>query len=335
MIGLNHGLPSIPVGWIVLGLALLIAEEASATPVTFSNLYFFGDSTTDTGNAGNLPDQVTLPDGRVVDLPQTQGPPPGLGYYVTDIGGIRLGRFTNGPVWAETFASRLGLSATAAIAGGTNYAVAGARTTDLELQLGVFRSQVPAVDPNALYTVWLGGNDILAVIDQETDITMTEAAGNVLAGIRTLEQAGAHNFLVPLLPNTGLNTRLSPEEGALATLLTEEFNANLRSGLNRLEEAFIFTPDLFAIVNNIVASPSEFGITEIETPCLNDPACRANPQGNIANRFFLFDNAHATTAVHTIVGNQIASVFVPEPSGLTVSIPGLIALVVMMWRRTT
>jgi hypothetical protein len=79
----------------------------------------------------------------------------------------------------------------------------------------------------------------------------------------------------------------------------------------------------------------KFGITEIERPCLNDPACRADPQGIIANRFFLFDNPHATTAVHTIVGNQIASMFVPEPSGLAISIPGLIALVVMMWRRTT
>ena len=123
---------------------------------------------------------------------------------------------------------------------------------------------------------------------------MAEAAGNVLAGIRTLEQAGAHNFLVPLLPDTGLHARLSPEEAALATLLTEEFNTILRSGLNKLEEAFIFTPDLFTFVNNIVASPSEFGITEIERPCLNDPACRADPQGIIANRFFLFDNPHAT-----------------------------------------
>src|SRR5215213_5846791 len=81
------------------------AERAAAGP--FTNLVVFGDSLSDVGNVQN---------NFFVDIP---GP-----YYWN-------GRFSNGPVYAETLATGLGLPALnrSTASGGTDYAYGGAKTT--------------------------------------------------------------------------------------------------------------------------------------------------------------------------------------------------------------
>ena len=64
------------------------ASNNSAPPSAFDELVVFGDSLSDTGNAG---------------------------------------RFSNGPVWVEGVANGLGLSVRPSESGGTNYAIGGAR----------------------------------------------------------------------------------------------------------------------------------------------------------------------------------------------------------------
>ena len=130
------------VGALVIAL---VSAQASA----YSALYVFGDSLSDSGNVGVL-SGGTIP-----------APP------------YAPGRFSNGPVWVETLAANLGLSATAALAGGTNWAFGGAvtggpftsSTPTLTAQVSSF--YLPSVggvaDPNALYVVWGGGNDVRAI----------------------------------------------------------------------------------------------------------------------------------------------------------------------------
>src|SRR6478736_5079425 len=82
-----------------------LADHADAGP--FNNLVVFGDSLSDVGNIAAQP------------FINTPGP-----YYWN-------GRFSNGPVYAETLATGLGLPALAnSAAGGTDYAYGGALTTD-------------------------------------------------------------------------------------------------------------------------------------------------------------------------------------------------------------
>src|SRR3982751_1578079 len=88
--------------------ALLIsapAPPAAAGP--FSNLVMFGDSLSDIGNIAQAP------------LINTPGP-----YYWN-------GRFSNGPVYAETLATGLGLPALnrSTASGGNDFAYGGAKTT--------------------------------------------------------------------------------------------------------------------------------------------------------------------------------------------------------------
>ena len=83
----------------------LAADRSEAGP--FTNLVVFGDSLSDVGNVDSSP---------FVDIP---GP-----YYWN-------GRFSNGPVYAETLATGLGLPALtrSTASGGTDYAYGGAKTT--------------------------------------------------------------------------------------------------------------------------------------------------------------------------------------------------------------
>ncbi|HBY58715.1 MAG TPA: hypothetical protein DEH78_02760, partial [Solibacterales bacterium] len=173
----------------------VLLQAASAAP--FTNLYFFGDSLSDTGNiyrATTLLNTLTL--GLVPVTPQS---PPYSG-----------GRFSNGPVWAETTAARFGLASDAQSAGmslgilgsqtgpGRNYAIGGART-GTGGALGAFDSLVPTgvqaqvnfylsraggtADPNALYFLLGGGND-LRDLAQLTDLAaMGAGAGTAAANL--------------------------------------------------------------------------------------------------------------------------------------------------------
>ena len=142
--------------WTIAAVAL--AWPVQAEP--FGNVFFFGDSTTDTGS------------GCVLDPGDRACRPPAL-----------FGRASNGPVWAEYFAAGLGASARAALApgtappvylpsGGTNFAVGGADTTDLATEIAVYRQFFPSTDPDALYVVWMGGNDIRDVVRGRSSISM-------------------------------------------------------------------------------------------------------------------------------------------------------------------
>src|SRR6476619_7996434 len=94
-----------------LRLSVLLVVETvfgcTAAAGPFNNLVVFGDSLSDIGNIAQAP------------FINTPGP-----YYWN-------GRFSNGPVYAETLATGLGLPALnrSTASGGTDYAYGGAKTT--------------------------------------------------------------------------------------------------------------------------------------------------------------------------------------------------------------
>ena len=82
--------------------AVALALAAADASAQFTNVYFFGDSLTDSGSY-----KPVLP--------------PGTGLFTTN----------PGPVWSQVFAQRYGLTAIPANQGGTNFAQGGARVTGL------------------------------------------------------------------------------------------------------------------------------------------------------------------------------------------------------------
>ncbi len=133
------------------GLAALIGLvfwTSSAAAGPFTDLVVFGDSLSDIGNIAQAP------------IINTPGP-----YYWN-------GRFSNGPVYAESLATGLGLPALIrSTASGGDYAYGGAKTTgttfptslfvrDVDEQVDQFLSARTA-SASALYVVFAGANDLI------------------------------------------------------------------------------------------------------------------------------------------------------------------------------
>lgn len=288
-------LKSITLSWIAL-LAVTVAPGSIAATL-FTGLYSFGDSLSDAGNTSLA----------------TGGAAPGPGYY--------NGRYSNGPVWVELLATRLGLPATSqSLAGGKDYAWAGAYTTTggsvptLQQQANQFIGGGGSFLPTDLVTVWGGANDFL--LGGQTDPTIP--AANIATVIATLAGAGAKNILLLNLPDLGYTPELlatgSPAAIGGFSMLSQGFNATLAASVPSLEANLgidIHLLDVFGIGTELRTHPGDYGFTNTTLGAL--------PSGNAANaaEFLYWDTVHPTARVHGIFADQ-AFALVPEPSSVMI-----------------
>lgn len=283
-------------------LTTLVAGSAHA----YSGMVVFGDSLSDTGN-------VNISTGG-----------PGVGIPLAPYWN---GRFSNGPVWVETLAGHLGLSAAPVLGGGTNFAFGGA-PTGLPIPPGSSPSLVdqlatiyfPATggfaDPNALYVIWGGGNDIRAG-------NPTGAATNIGQMITDLAGAGANHFLIPNLPDIGLTPEAiaaGAAAQAAATGATLFHNAGLHAQVVSLRSTLgvsIIEVDVFGFLNNIISNPGLFGITDTSNPCYTGTTGIGGPGSVCADpdAYVFWDGIHPTANSHELLGD-FAFAAIPVPAAV-------------------
>src|SRR5690606_28518073 len=124
-----------------------------------------------------------------------------------------------------------------------------------------------SADPNALYTVWGGANDVFAVV---ADPTQAQAiiGGAVTAQIGivgTLQAAGAQYVLVPNLPDIGITPSFRAGGAAAmgqGTALAAAYNDALFGGLaaNGLR---VIPVDTFHFLQEVVADPGLYGFANV------------------------------------------------------------------------
>ena len=185
------------------------AGSAAAGP--FSNLVVFGDSLSDVGNLAQVP---------FINVP-------GPTYW--------NGRFSNGPVYADSLATGLGLPAIkCSTNGGYDYAYGGARTTgsgfpynlvvkDIDDQVDEFLSKHDA-NSSTLYVLFAGANDL---IDGETN--MLAPVLSMANSMDRLIADGARKFLVFNLPPLGETPRYNgnPATHDLYNARSQDYNNTL------------------------------------------------------------------------------------------------------------
>jgi outer membrane lipase/esterase len=264
-------------------LALVSSSFAGIFP---TDLVVFGDSLSDNGN---LYDQTGFP------------PPP---YFE--------GRFSNGPVWVEQAAPPLGLDPEAI----TDLAVGGSTTADvLADQVVPFVAAAGGdVDPAALYVIWAGSNDLLDLLeDPEGDVaeTIGEGIGNLATAVTQLALSGADTLLVVNLPDFGLTPRAQstqdPDVIGGATFVADLFNAALHDTLGQLAAGLdveIIEIDAFELLQQIVANPGAYGLTNVSEPAMNeDGSVVENP-----DEYLFWDDIHPTTVGHGILSDLVVNV---------------------------
>lgn len=300
--------------------------HAHATP--FSNIYFFGDSLTDVGNVYNLSGIPPVP-------------------YVA-------GRASNGPTYADTLTQGLGFLATPSTAGGNNYAFGGARTRyqlfgppfmGILDQINAFTGLPGNADAQALYVVWGGSNNLQDLIAGKTvDVLGNPIPGlfatvaDLISGIQSLYDDGARTFLVPNLPDLGLTPRVREYGDSaqfFANLLSVQFNDLYSLALAQLDQSLgdieIIAFDTFGALNDIVANPADFGLTDITHRCYTGDDLKFTGGGTVcaaSDSYLFWDGIHPTSAVHGILGTQMLAA-VPEPGSMQLVALALLAMIVV------
>jgi outer membrane lipase/esterase len=329
-----------------LAAVSVTAVAQAAAPSPFTGITVFGDSLSD---GGNFAIAAGLPAGQ---------------------------RFTTNPglTAIENVAAYYGLPLNASLAGGSNYAFGSAGITTNTpgsaagiptetQQITSYLAANPTLDPNRLYSVWGGANDIFyhgtaaaagQVADQITAAITAglppaqaaatkasiDAAIAQLEGVASLETpqqataaiasaavqegslidrlggAGARYIVVFNLPDIGRTPEATaqnasvPGVAASLTGLSTTFNASLDSQLAGKTD--IIPVNAFAFLNEVLASPAQFGIVNTTVPaCTTSSSILCTPQTlvspNAASSYLFADGVHPTTYAHAILAQVVES----------------------------
>jgi phospholipase/lecithinase/hemolysin len=312
---LRHS-PSKVIALVLMTLAIIVSKSFAQTPA-FTKVVVFGDSLSDNGNiAHRTRDEVgfSYPSGN---------------FNYSDY------RFTNSSdttpsserfvgVWHEQL-THLFLhvpSATNSLDGGSNYAFGGATTVNGSSERTIINNPIPfgggdfeitidnmgkqvddylasaVIDPNALYMLWGGGNDLF---DDSRAANVDATSARVCALIRRLATAGARKFLVlnvpPLgsIPNYAGQTAkvisLDMASAAYRTRLNSDLNATINVLAGQGITVQIYRVDTWLSTIRILAEPSKYGFTNVRDESQDDSS--ADP-----DEFLFWDDIHPTTAGH-------------------------------------
>jgi phospholipase/lecithinase/hemolysin len=221
---------------------------------------------------------------------------------------------------------------------------------DLPSQLLAYNAAVTTPQPHALYTLWIGANDLSAILDTpgltKTQIKadVTAAIGNVSTFVEGLAADGAKNLLLLTVPDLGVTpdvTRLGPAAEQAASNLSRAFDTALLGAVGTIAGADgirLFTVDTFALLDSAVAHPSAYGFSNVTAPCwtgnytsaTSGTLCASTLAGQ--DQYLFWDGEHPTAAAHAIIADA-ALAAVPEPGGLAVLAVALAALVPLRRRR--
>ena len=327
---------------VALVCAAIGAPTAHAN--TIDAIYAFGDSLSDVGNI------YTATGGTMPTAPYAGG------------------QFSNGNVWVQDLASGLGLPLTPSLAGGTDYAYGGAESAVTSFntalaatnllgptgQIAQFDAAHPTANPNALYTIWIGSNDLLGVLasaptpaQAATDLGIV--AAHIDTAISLLVASGAKDFLILTVPDLGIIPEvqaLGPTAVTEASTLSAEFDSTLVNGAGPIpslstvaagDSVNISVLNTYPLIDSIVDNPSKYGFTNVTSPCYTgtyqgfaDTADPGTVCGN-PDQYFFWDSLHPTAAADVLVADAALATVTstPEPSILLMLGTGLLALLML------
>ncbi|NJN02721.1 MAG: SGNH/GDSL hydrolase family protein [Leptolyngbyaceae cyanobacterium SL_1_1] len=329
---------------ITAGILSPLLVPLAASAATFSQLFVFGDSLSDTGNLYAQTSALIpfLPVGIPASPPYAQ-------------------KFSNDDLWVEYLADEL-LPGPGAIAV-NNFAVGGATTSNFNIinnfnavlpfpvvpdfdgiQDQVFDSYLglsPVIDPDALYTLWGGANDYLG--GGVTDPTIP--VNNLETAITAFVDAGVKNLLVLNLPDLGQLPVASsdPVQAAALTAIANQHNTLLAQAVQGISQVKLF--DVKTLFDQALAGG--FGFTNTTAPCLQGFVAPltglagvpcSNPDG-----FLFWDDVHPTTRAHEEIAKAVLVelhqdkpvVSTPEPvSGLSLLALGSLSALGLKRRQT-
>ena len=285
---------------------------SGAVQAQFSNTFIFGDSLSDAGQYG--------------------------------------ARFTTNPglTFPMYVAQAFGLSASPSFQGGNDFGQGGARVNapsplippnvpnlSIADQVTQFLAHGP-IDPNALYQIQGGANDIFVLSAQlangqispgQLQAAVGQAAVDLATQVARLQAAGARYIVVYSLPDIGLTPAAAAESAqAQLTAVSNLFNSTLYASL-AAAHVQVIEVNAAALLREIVANPTAFGFVNVTIPvCTTDsaltctPATLRDPNGNLT--WVFADDVHPTTGLAQIAAQATVSMIeAPAKIGMLAEAP--------------
>jgi phospholipase/lecithinase/hemolysin len=179
-----------------------------------------------------------------------------------------------------------------------------------------------APNPDALYAIWSGANNLL-IGGKFGPVAAAEAVAAVKTALRELEEAGAENFLVFNMPKMG-DTPAARSGGiveeAVANEYADAYNAALDVALAELRldpsfEAAIAFIDVYEELELVVDTVQGGGIYEPDFFVPGPPVAIANvadealdvfqDSGTFPTDYLFWDDVHPTTQGHQVLAGLV------------------------------
>jgi uncharacterized protein YhjY with autotransporter beta-barrel domain/phospholipase/lecithinase/hemolysin len=272
--------------------AVVCSAASPAAAQRIDEIYAFGDSYADEGNAFEL----GLVDPALFPL------------YPT-------GRFTGGANYIDILADLEDATI-------YNFAIGGARANPhflLEVNAfatgggGVFPTVTPAFEEDDLITVSIGGNDARAYGSTPgasvagAPAAALPAIAATAAGLDVLVDAGAPTISF-LAGNTGELPEVAnnPTVAAIRSAYSNAFNLGVQQVLAgyAADGVIVHYLDLSMVLDQVEANPGAYGISAITCPAFPNPTCVINAGGT----FLIYgDLLHPTSAGSAIIAQYIST----------------------------
>ena len=297
-----------------------ISVAAQAIP-----LVVFGDSLSDNGN-----NRAVIQSGAGAAYAPTPASAITSNSYIPSIP-YASGNYTNGDVWSDYLARRLGSVSgeTPSVLGGTNFAYGGARTggainngfpfpSNLVDQVNAYLlGRGGVADSTAIFVIAGGGNNARDTVDAAAPVALSGGNPNaiiasgaqanaayILTMVNQLRAAGAQKIVVWDTPNLGATPAAlaSGAAGAgLATAISSAYNQYLTVALTGLPVTVF---DVFGQLPVLAANSAFVNTTNA---CVFGSACTTG------TNYLFYDGIHPSTTAHRLIAD-ILYAQVPVPS---------------------
>ncbi|MCW0452876.1 autotransporter outer membrane beta-barrel domain-containing protein [Xanthomonas sacchari] len=292
----------------LLAAAIVLAAAPAFAQSTYSRTVFFGDSLTDAGYYRPLlPASV-----RAVTGQFTTNPDFVWAQYVAEYYGTNAAANGNGQIGDDYAAG----NARVGVANPSALGVAPSLATQASNYLAANGGKA---DPNALYSVWGGANDLFAIAGgAPAQATIGNAVTAEVGIVASLQNAGARYVMVNNLPDVGITPRFRAGGAAAmaqGTALATAYNTALFSGL-KSAGLRVIPVDTFHLLQEVVANPGAYGFTNVTgtacQPQITAQSLTCNPTSYVsadaADTYVFADGVHPTGRTHELLAQYALSI---------------------------